>query len=151
VILVGNLDRDPRTRSTQDMRIANLAIATSKRRPNRASTGTHRMAPRGDLQRASRREIAEKYLKKGSKIYVGAADRNGIHRDREGHTAGRAAALPGELTMLDGAGGVKLGEDGPGSYGGGGGDEPRAAPPARPSPTPSALDDDIGSDVSAAR
>ncbi len=59
VILVGNLGKDPEVRTTQDgTKIVNLTLATSETWNDRASgerKGTHRVAPRGDLQRPDRR------------------------------------------------------------------------------------------------
>ncbi len=76
VILIGNLGRDPELRSTQDgMRIANLAIATSESWRDRTSgerkerTEWHRVV----IFNERLAEIAEKYLKKGSKVYVEGA------------------------------------------------------------------------------
>src|ERR1700731_3723708 len=76
VILVGNLGRDPELRSTQDgMRIANLAVATSESWRDRTSgerkerTEWHRVV----IFNERLAEIAEKYLKKGSKVYVEGA------------------------------------------------------------------------------
>ena len=76
VILVGNLGRDPEIRSTQDgMRIANLAVATSETWRDKMSgerkerTEWHRVA----IFNERLAEIAEKYLKKGAKVYVEGA------------------------------------------------------------------------------
>src|SRR5271165_1940468 len=75
VILIGNLGRDPELRSTQDgKRIANLAVATSESWRDRVSgerkerTEWHRVV----IFNERLAEIAEKYLKKGSKVYLEA-------------------------------------------------------------------------------
>ena len=73
VILVGNLGRDPEIRSTQDgKKIANLSLATSETWKDR-TTGErreksewHRVVIFND--RLS--DVAEKYLAKGSKVYI---------------------------------------------------------------------------------
>lgn len=71
VILVGNLGRDPEIRSTQNGdKVANLSIATSERwrdRDNQIQERTewHRVVIFGRVA-----EIAERYLKKGSKVLV---------------------------------------------------------------------------------
>src|SRR5436309_14873908 len=91
VILVGNLGRDPEIRSTQDgMRIANLAVATSETWRDKMSgarkerTEWHRVV----IFNERLAEVAEKYLKKGSKVYVEGAlqsrkcnDNSGQQRD----------------------------------------------------------------------
>src|SRR5215470_10714348 len=73
VILVGNLGRDPEIRSTQDgTRVANLSLATSEnwRDKNtgerREKTEWHRVV----IFNERLAEVAEKYLRKGSKVYV---------------------------------------------------------------------------------
>jgi len=73
VILVGNLGRDPEIRSTQDgTRVANLSLATSEswRDKNsgerREKTEWHRVVVFNERIV----DVAEKYLHKGSKVYV---------------------------------------------------------------------------------
>jgi single-strand DNA-binding protein len=110
VILVGNLGRDPEIRSTNDgTRIANLALATSESWRDRNSgerkerTEWHRVV----IFNERLVEIAEKYLRKGSKIYVEGAlqtrkwtDNNQQERYSTEIVLQR---FRGELTMLDGA------------------------------------------------
>src|SRR5260370_28022700 len=110
VILVGNLGRDPELRSTQDgMRIANLTLATSESWRDRVSgerkerTEWHRVVIFND--RLS--EIAEKYLKKGGKVYVEGQLQTRKWTDQQGQerytTEIALTRFKGELTMLDGA------------------------------------------------
>jgi single-strand DNA-binding protein len=157
VILVGNLGRDPELRSTQDgMRIANLAVATSESWRDRVSgerkerTEWHRVV----IFNERLAEIAEKYLKKGSKIYVEGALQTRKWTDNSGQerytTEVVLQRFRGELTMLDGsrggAGAPMEGGYDEGFAGGGFGDEPRASSPATPARgrTPvNDLDDDI--------
>ena len=138
VILVGNLGRDPELRSTQDgMRIANLNLATSESWRDRASgerkerTEWHRVVIFNDRLA----EIAEKYLRKGSKVYVEGQLQTRKWTDQQGQerytTEIVLTRFKGELTMLDGAGGGRGGGAAdPGydeGYGGGygPGDSPR--------------------------
>ncbi|HEX3881583.1 MAG TPA: single-stranded DNA-binding protein [Stellaceae bacterium] len=125
VILVGNLGRDPELRSTQDgTRIANLNLATSESWRDRNSgerkerTEWHRVV----IFNERLVEIAEKYLRKGSKIYVEGALQTRKWTDNAGvekySTEIVLQKFRGELTMLDGAGGGR----GEGGGGGGGGD-----------------------------
>src|SRR5665213_3182439 len=76
VILVGNLGRDPEIRSTNDgTRIANLALATSESWRDRNSgerkerTEWHRVV----IFNERLVEIVEKYVRKGSKLYIEGA------------------------------------------------------------------------------
>ena len=141
VILVGNLGRDPEIRSTQDgTRVATLNLATSENWRDRASgerkerTEWHRVAIFNDRLV----EIAEKYLRKGSKIYVEGQLQTRKWTDQQGQdrytTEVVLSRFRGELTMLDGAGGAGGGRGGAGGvmepgydegYGGGPGDLPR--------------------------
>jgi single-strand DNA-binding protein len=118
VILVGNLGRDPEIRSMQDgMRIANLAVATSENWRDKVSgergerTEWHRVS----IFNERLAEVAEKYLKKGAKIYLEGALQTRKWTDNGGQerytTEVVLQRFRGELTMLDG----------------GGGDEPRSA------------------------
>ena len=143
VILVGNLGRDPELRSTQDgTRIANLNLATSESWRDRVSgerkerTEWHRVV----IFNERLVEVAEKYLRKGSKIYVEGALQTRKWTDNAGiekySTEIVLQKFRGELTMLDGAGGGR-GEGGGGGggdydeeYMGGGGSAPASRAPA---------------------
>jgi len=133
VILVGNLGRDPEIRSTNDgTRIANLNLATSESWRDRNSgerkerTEWHRVV----IFNENLVTIAEKYLRKGSKIYVEGALQTRKWTDQQGQekysTEVVLQRFRGELTMLDGArqGGASEGgyEE---AYAGGPGDSPR--------------------------
>jgi len=150
VILVGNLGRDPEIRSTQDgTRIATLRIATSESWRDRSSgerkerTEWHSVVIFND--RLS--EVAEKYLRKGSKVYVEGALQTRKWVDNAGQDRYSTEVVlqryRGELTMLDGvtrSGGAQA-ESG---YDGGYAEEPRAsADPVRARVPVNDLDDDF--------
>ncbi|HEX5321371.1 MAG TPA: single-stranded DNA-binding protein [Stellaceae bacterium] len=140
VILVGNLGRDPEIRSTQDgTRIANLNLATSENWRDRNSgerkerTEWHRVV----IFNERLVEVAEKFLRKGSKIYVEGALQTRKWTDQQGaerySTEVVLQRFRGELTMLDGArgeGGGGGGGDYDEEYMGGGGPAPARAVPA---------------------
>ena len=119
VILVGNLGRDPEIRTTQSgMKVANLRIATSERWKDRNSgemqerTEWHSVA----IFNEHLVSVAERFLHKGSKVYVEGqlqtrkwTDQQGMDRYTTEIVMNR---FRGELQMLDSRG------DG-GSYGGG--------------------------------
>ena len=109
VILVGNLGRDPEIRSTQDgTRVANLSLATSEswRDKNsgerREKTEWHRIAVFNERLV----DIIEKYLNKGSKIYVEGQLQTRKWTDQQGNDRYSTDVVlqkyRGELTMLDG-------------------------------------------------
>ncbi len=131
VILVGNLGRDPEIRSTQDgTKVANLSLATSETWRDRNSgerrerTEWHRVV----IFNERLCEIAEKYLRKGSKIYVEGQLQTRKWTDQQGQerytTEVVLQRFRGELTMLDGrqdGGGGGYGDDGGRGGGSGGG------------------------------
>ena len=129
VILVGNLGKDPEVRTTQDgNKIVNLTLATSETWNDRASgerkekTEWHRVVIFNDRVA----DVAERFLKKGAKIYVEGSlqtrkwtDQSGQERYTTEVVIGR---FNGQLTMLDGrsGGGESGGYSGGGSEPGGG-------------------------------
>ena len=165
VILVGNLGRDPEIRSTNSgARVAQLNLATSESWRDKVSgerkdkTEWHRVV----IFNERLVEIAEKYLRKGSKIYVEGALQTRKWTDQQGQerysTEVVLQRFRGELTMLDGAGGAGGGRgQGAGAmeggyddaYAGSPGDSPRyggtgpAAGGPRPRGTAADLDDEI--------
>ena len=158
VILIGNLGRDPEMRSTQDgMRIANLRVATSESWRDRVSGERKERTEWHSVVIFNERlaEIAEKYLRKGSKVYLEGALQTRKWTDNAGQdrytTEVVLQRFRGELTMLDGArgaGGIPPAEGGydEGYAGGGFGDEPSGAGTATPTRarTPvNDLDDEI--------
>ena len=111
VILIGNLGRDPEVRSTQDgAKIVQLSVATSENWRDKASgerkekTEWHRVVIFNDRLA----EVAEKYLRKGSKIYVEGQLQTRKWTDKDGAekytTEVVLGKFRGELTMLDGRG-----------------------------------------------
>jgi single-strand DNA-binding protein len=155
VILVGNLGRDPEIRSTQDgMRIANLNLATSESWRDKMSgerkekTEWHRIV----IFNERLTELAEKYLRKGSKVYVEGQLQTRKWTDNAGvekySTEVVLTRFKGELTMLDGAAGARdgarAGGGDPGYDEGYGDPAPRAAAsPARARTATADLDDEI--------
>lgn len=121
VILIGNLGADPEIRRTQDGRpIANLRLATSDSWRDKATgerrekTEWHRVV----IFNERLVEVAEKYLRKGSKIYIEGALQTRKWTDQQGQerysTEVVLQRFRGELTMLDGArdGGSGMGRGG---------------------------------------
>jgi single-strand DNA-binding protein len=124
VILIGNLGADPEIKSFQNGgRIANLRIATSESWKDRATgerkerTEWHSIV----IQSDGLVGVVERFLKKGSKIYIEGSLRTRKWQDRDGndrYTTEISVGVGGVLTMLDGAQG---GGGGGGGNGGGGG------------------------------
>jgi len=111
VILVGNLGKDPEVRSFQNGgKVVNFTLATSETWNDRASgerkekTEWHNVVIKNDKLG----EIAEKYLKKGSKVYLEGRMETRKWQDQSGvdkfTTEVVIPAFRGELTMLSGRG-----------------------------------------------
>ena len=136
VIIVGNLGRDPEVRTFQNGgKVVNLNIATSETWRDKASgerkerTEWHRVA----ILNENLATIAEKYLKKGSKVYLEGQLETRKWQDQSGaerySTEVVLRPYRGELTLLDGrneggsGGGMGGGYAAPavsgGGYGGG--------------------------------
>jgi single-strand DNA-binding protein len=132
VILIGNLGADPEVKSFQNGgRIANLRIATSENWKDKATgerkerTEWHTVV----LQSDGLVGVAERFLRKGSKVYIEGQLRTRKWQDQSGNdrysTEVSVGGIGGVLTMLDGApggGGSQRGGDwnqGGGSSGGG--------------------------------
>ena len=88
VILLGNLGRDPEIRSMQSgSKMANFSIATSKRWKDRNTqeqkekTSWHNIVVFGD----GLVDIVEKYVKKGSKIYIEGEIQPRKWQDKDGN------------------------------------------------------------------
>ena len=111
VILVGNLGRDPEVRGLPNGEsVANIAIATSNKYKNRAGemveeTEWHNAVLFGRLA-----EIAGKYLKKGSSVYIEGRLKTEKYTDKNGIEKYQTKVIVGELKML---GGRSAGENEP--------------------------------------
>ncbi len=102
VILVGNLGQKPEMRYTATQTaVANLSIATTESwkdkesGENRDKTEWHRVVFFGNLA-----EIAEKYLDKGSSVYIEGKIQTRKWQDKEGKDRWTTEVLGNQLTML---------------------------------------------------
>ncbi|MBF0623305.1 MAG: single-stranded DNA-binding protein [Magnetococcales bacterium] len=157
VQLIGHLGADPEVRFTQSGRaVANLSLATNEawkdqqgQRQDR--TEWHRVVVFGRMA-----EVAQQYLRKGSKVYVEGRLQTRKWLDKQGQerytTEVNLGGFNSQMIMLDsrgggaGAGGDAFG--GPGGEGfesaprapAGGGDyaRPAASPQGGPAPSPAA-------------
>ena len=123
VILVGNLGRDPESRSFQNGgKVVELRIATSEQWKDRNSGEKKERTEWHTVKVFSEglANVAERFLRKGSKVYIEGALQTRKWQDQDGKDRySTEIVLQGfnsVLTMLDGAPG-----SGGGSGGGGGG------------------------------
>ncbi|PTQ13356.1 single-stranded DNA-binding protein [Sphingomonas oleivorans] len=169
VIIVGNLGRDPESRSFQNGgKVVNLRIATSETWKDR-NTGERREKTEWHsvaIFSEPLARVAEQYLRKGSKVYVEGQLQTRKWQDQQGQdrytTEIVVQGFNGTLTLLDrregegagGRGGDWGGEEesgfgggssgGYGDRGGFGGGRSSGSAPSRPSnPFNDDLDDDV--------
>jgi len=129
VMLIGNLGRDPEVRNTNSgMKIVNLNLATSESWKDRNTgerqekTEWHRVVIMND----NLADIAERYLRKGSKVFVQGqlqtrkwTDKDGVEKYTTEVMLGRVGA---EMVLLDSRGGGEGGGEHGGRSGGYGGE-----------------------------
>jgi single-strand DNA-binding protein len=132
VILVGNLGKDPEVRTLQSgTKIANLTVATSETWNDKASgerkekTEWHRVV----IYNERLADVAERFLRKGRKVYLEGALETRKYTDQSGQEKYTTEVVlknfRGELVLLDSARGEEAGDSG-------GGYRERAPAAARP-------------------
>jgi single-strand DNA-binding protein len=130
VIIVGNLGRDPESKTFQNGgKVVNLRIATSESWKDKNSgerkekTEWHSVA----IFNEGLANVAERYLRKGSKVYIEGALSTRKWQDAQGQDKySTEIVLQGfnsVLTMLDGAPGAGGGAGGAGGGGSRGGED----------------------------
>jgi single-strand DNA-binding protein len=135
VILIGNLGKDPEIRTLQSgTKVANFSVATSETWTDKASgerkekTEWHRVV----IYNERLADVAERFLRKGRKVYLEGALETRKYTDQSGQEKYTTEVVlknfRGELTLLDSARGEEGGEMG---GGGGGGYSRDRAPAAR--------------------
>lgn len=155
VILIGNLGRDPETRSFQNGgKVCNLRIATSETWKDRQTgerkerTEWHSVA----IFSEGLAGVAERYLRKGSKVYIEGQLRTRKWQDQSGNdrysTEVVIDGFNGSMTMLDGRDGGSGGGSGD-SWGGSGGNDGGygGGQSSGSKPAAGAFDDDLDDDV----
>ncbi|MEH6595696.1 MAG: single-stranded DNA-binding protein [Colwellia polaris] len=106
VILIGNLGREPETKHfSNGGSVCNCAVATSETWKDRQTgeqkekTEWHNLAFNGRLA-----EIAQQYLRKGSKIYIEGSLRTRKWQTQQGQDKYTTEIIVNELQMLDSRG-----------------------------------------------
>ena len=152
VIIVGNLGRDPETRTfPSGDRVANVTIATTDKWKDKASgemkehTEWHRVVFHSRLA-----EIAGEYLRKGSQAYVEGSLRTRKYTDKDGNERSITEVRADTLQLL----GSRQGMGGPSPQDDDDGASRRASPPSRQQPVsksaaakPSTGFDDMDDDI----
>ena len=145
VILIANLGADPEIKSFQNGgRIANFRAATSESWKDKATgerkerTEWHNVTVQGDGLVG----VVERYLRKGSKVYLEGSLRTRKWQDRDGNdrfTTEVNVGVGGVLTMLDGPSGGERPTNTAAEYG--------YSQSQKPAPVTDPLDDDLSGPV----
>ena len=130
VILIGNLGADPEVRSTNNgSRVATLSVATSRNwkgadGQRQEKTHWHKVICWNNKVGQQLADVAEKYTKKGDKVYVEGELEYRQYQDKEGQTRYVTEITCRDLILLGGRGG-------PDDAGGGSWSGARSGAPAR--------------------
>ena len=133
VILIGNLGKDPEVRHLESgVAVCNFSIATGEtyKDKNSGEKVTHTEWHNIVLWRGLA-EVAEKYLKKGAKIYIEGKLRTRSWQDQEGNTRYTTEILGDNMTMLGKAG-----------------ESNSVAPPSQPAAAPKKEEKPLGDEFS---
>lgn len=135
VMLIGNLGADPEVRTTNNGgRVATLSIATSRQwtgqnGEKQEKTDWHRVICWNNAKGSGLADVAERFLKKGDRVYVEGRIEYRTWEDREKQTRYTTEIIAREMIMLSPKGGG--GGGGAGGVGGAGAvdaaDEPARA------------------------
>ena len=110
VQLIGNLGADPEVRSTSNgSRVATLSIATSRQWKGQSGekqekTEWHRVILWNNNKGMQLADVAERFCKKGDKVYVEGSIEYRSWQDREGQTRYTTEINARELILLSGRG-----------------------------------------------
>ena len=118
VMLIGNLGADPEVRSTNNgSRVATLSLATSRQWSNQGGekqekTEWHRVICWNNKGPGSQlADVAEKYMKKGDRVYIEGRIEYRTWEDREKQTRYVTEVIAREVLLLSSRGGGEGGGD----------------------------------------
>jgi len=103
VILIGNLGKDPEVRYLDNgVAVANFSLATTENYKNKAGERVSQTEWHNIVLWRGLAEVAEKWLKKGSSVYVEGKIRTRKWEDKDGNTRYSTEILGDNMTMLGG-------------------------------------------------
>ena len=101
VILIGNLGKDPEVKYLDNgVAVANISLATSENYKNKQGERVSQTEWHDVVLWRGLAEVAEKYLKKGSSVYVEGKLRTNKWVDKDENTRYKTEVLADKLTML---------------------------------------------------
>jgi single-strand DNA-binding protein len=103
VILIGNLGKDPEVRYLDNgVAVANFSLATTENYKNKEGERVSQTEWHNIVLWRGLAEVAEKWLKKGSSVYVEGKIRTRKWEDKDGNTRYSTEILVDNMTMLGG-------------------------------------------------
>ena len=101
VILIGNLGKDPEVRYLDSgVAVANFSLATTENYKNKQGEKVSQTEWHNIVLWRGLAEVAEKWLKKGSSVYIEGKIRTNKWEDKEGNTRYNTEILADNMTML---------------------------------------------------
>ena len=101
VILVGNLGQDPEVKYLDSgVAVANFSLATSESYKNKEGERVNQTEWHNIVLWRGLAEVAEKWLKKGSSVYIEGKIKTRKWEDKEGKTRYNTEILADNMTML---------------------------------------------------
>ena len=101
VILVGNLGKDPEVRYLDSgVAVANFSLGTTENYKNKQGEKVSQTEWHNIVLWRGLAEVAEKWLKKGSSVYIEGKIRTNKWEDKEGNTRYNTEILADNMTML---------------------------------------------------
>lgn len=97
-MLIGNVGKDPDIRTANGEKVANFSLATTYRNGDKESTEWHNIVVWG-----KKAEVIEKYVRKGSSLYVEGMIRTRSWQDKEGVTRYTTEIMANTLQLLGGS------------------------------------------------
>lgn len=103
VILIGNLGKDPEVRYLDNgVAVANFSLATTENYKNKEGERVSQTEWHNIVLWRGLAEVAEKWMKKGSSVYVEGKIRTRKWEDKDGNTRYSTEILGDNMTMLGG-------------------------------------------------
>jgi len=101
VILIGNLGKDPEVRYLDSgVAVANFSLATTEKYKNKEGERVSQTEWHNIVLWRGLAEIAEKWLKKGSSVFIEGKIRTRKWEDKDGNTRYNTEILADNMTML---------------------------------------------------
>jgi len=120
VMLIGNLGKDPEVRAIPSgVKVANFSIATSENYTGKDGNKVEKTEWHNIVMWRGLAEVAEKYLKKGSPVFIEGRLQTRSWDDQSGNKRYTTEIVADNMVMLGGRRDGGSGGDEGGSYGGG--------------------------------